>query len=381
MIVKPESLSIDQAKRIILHAQGLTKSNPFGNSSSSVAKAIEHLGYVQLDTISVVERAHHHVLTTRIPSYQAKWLDQAQWKHRTIFEYWSHAAAYLPMKDYRFAIPVMETFRQKKDNWPSSSKSDMRKVLERVRAEGPLMSRDFVSDHKGGSWWDWKPAKWALQRLFLEGNLMVSHRQGFQRIYDLPERILAVGVDTTPPTKKEFYRYLILTTLRAQGLSMPNEISHLRTTDAGIFKKVLDELREEKMICSVNVDSKKSYLCLVNNIDQKVRLPDKVTILSPFDNLVIWRKRLKDIFDFDYTLECYIPSHKRQYGYFCLPVLYKNDFLGRIDVKADRKTSTLQIKNEFWLNPSSKSKWIEEYRIALESFADFNKCENILFLK
>lgn len=374
MTLKPVSISTSRARSIILQAQGLTKSNPFGTSPASVTKAIEHLGYVQIDTISVVERAHHHVLFTRIPSYKREWLDKAQYGKRNIFEYWAHAAAYLPMKDYRFSIPVMNVFRNMKDRWPKTSKADMKKVLARIRAEGPLMSRNFESAHKGGGWWDWKPDKWALQRLFFEGDLMVSHREGFQRIYDLPERIISPGTDTTTPGEEEYYRYLITSTLNAQGLATRNEISHLRKTNAKVFEKVLSDLQEDNVIVPVNIEGSKSYYTLPSNLEKRIALQDKIIILSPFDNLIIWRKRIKELFNFDYTIECYIPAAKRVYGYFCLPVLYKNQFIGRIDLKADRKSGVLQIKKEYWeskLNSEVK----ELYREALEKFAAFNDCE------
>lgn len=377
MITKSLFISASRARKIILQAQGLTKTNPFGKSEVSVIKAVEHLGYVQLDTISVVERAHHHVLWSRIPAYEPSWLEKAQYKHRKIFEHWAHAAAYLPMKDYRFAIPVMEIFRSKQDRWPKTSDADMKKVLERVRNEGPLMSRDFQSDHKGGNWWDWKPPKWALQRLFLEGHLLVSHREGFQRVYDLPERIIPPDTVTVPPNQEEYYRYLIMNTLNAQGLATPNEISHLRKTDPKKFQIVLNELTEEKLITPVNVEKVKTYYTLPSFLNQKIQVANKVIILSPFDNLVIWRKRIKDIFNFDYTLECYVPSHKREFGYFCLPVLYRDQFMGRIDLKADRKNKTLQIKAEHWENNGGSMRNDKLYKEALKSFAAFNGCNKI----
>ncbi len=159
MAIAPQAISKKEARKIILAAQGLNKTSPFGSGPSSVSKAIDHLGYVQIDTISVVERAHHHVLWNRIPQYKAAWLDHAQLKTRSVFEYWSHAAAYLPMKDFRYSIPVMEAFRSKKDRWPKSQRGEMKKVMDRIRQEGAVMSRHFESNHKGGTWWDWKPAK------------------------------------------------------------------------------------------------------------------------------------------------------------------------------------------------------------------------------
>ncbi len=373
MTSKPLSISNSQARSIILHGQKLTKSKPFGTGPFSVIKAIEHLGYVQIDTISIVERAHHHVLFSRIPSYQPDWLEKAQYRHRKIFEYWSHAAAFLPMKDYRFSIPVMNVFRDMKDRWPKTSKADMKKVLSRIRSEGPLKSRNFESTHKGGSWWDWKPDKWALQRLFFEGDLMVSHREGFQRVYDIPERIIPEGTDTSTPSEEAYYRHLITTTLRAQGLAARNEISHLRKTNTKVFEKVLNDLQEENIIAPVTIEGSKPYFTLPSHLEQNIRIQERMTILSPFDNLIIWRKRIKEIFDFDYTIECYVPAPKRVFGYFCLPVLYKKQLLGRIDLKADRKSGILQIKKEYWESKFT-SDMKELYREALESFAEFNGC-------
>jgi len=373
----PIPLTTLQARRIILSSQGLTKSNSFGSGPNAVIKVVNQLGYVQIDTISVVERAHHHIIWSRLHDYDPEWLEKAQYKKREIFEYWAHAAAYLPMQDYRFSLPVMNLFRDKKDNWPKSSKAEVKKVLHRIREEGPLMSRHFESDHKGGTWWDWKPPKWALQRLFLEGDLMVSHREGFQRVYDLPERIIPANVNTTTPTLEEYYSYLITTTLRSQGLATRNEILHLRKTIPKKFDQVLHQLLEEKIIVPVQIEGKKSYFSLPDYIHQKIRLPEKIMLISPFDNIVIWRKRLKDIFDFDYTLECYLAPEKRTYGYFCLPVLYKDQFIGRIDVKADRKNGVLQIKKEFWNENHQSMGSNPLYKEAINSFAHFNHCESI----
>ncbi len=327
----------------------------------------------------MVEHAHHHIFWSRIPNYDPDWLEKAQYKRREIFEYWAHAAAYLPLKDYRFSIPVMTVFRDKKDRWPKTSKADMKKVLKRIREEGPLMSRHFESDHKGGNWWDWKPAKWALQRLFLEGHLMVSHREGFQRVYDLPERILPPDTNTIPPTLEEYYNYLIMTTLRAQGIAARNEIIHLRKTEPKKFEKVLNQLLEEQIILQVQVEGQKNYFTLPKYISQTIRLPERMLIISPFDNMIIWRKRLKEIFEFDYTLECYLPPDKRTYGYFCLPVLYKDQFIGRVDVKADRKNGSLQVKKEFWDSSYLSKQTKAEYHQALQAFEDFNGCGQVKF--
>ena len=375
MAIAPLPLTKKEARHIILAAHGFDKNRPYGAGASSVSQAIQHLGYVQIDTISVVERAHHHVLWSRIPDYDPEWLHQAQIKSRTVFEYWSHAAAYLPMQDFRYSIPVMESFRSKKDRWPKSQQRELDHVLERIRGEGPVMSRHFESDHKGGTWWDWKPEKWALQRLYQEGLLMVSHRDAFQRVYDLPENIIPSHVDTSTPDWREYYSYLILNTLHAQGIASRNELIHLRHIDQVKFDQVMDELLEERKIVPVKIEELKTMYTIAYYLDPSIKIPNRISILSPFDNLVIWRNRLKGIFDFDYTLECYLPAHKREYGYFCLPILMKDKFIGRMDVKANRQTKTMEVKKTYWEDKNFAIDADPLFEETLDRFAQFNQCD------
>jgi len=241
------------------------------------------------------------------------------------------------------------------------------------------MSRHFESDHKGGTWWDWKPAKWALQRLYLEGYLMVSHREGFQRVYDLPDRIIPAEIDTSTPDWRAYYSYLIFNTLKAQGIASRNELFHLRHIDHKKFDKVMDELMEEEKLFPLIIEGAKTMYTLPAYLEQSIRLADRVSILSPFDNSIIWRNRIKNIFDFDYTLECYLPAHKRQYGYFCLPILRKDEFLGRVDMKANRKTKELQVRKIFWNNKKQEADAKMLFEEALERFAAFNGCDKVKF--
>ena len=241
------------------------------------------------------------------------------------------------------------------------------------------MSRHFESDHKGGTWWDWKPAKWALQRLYLEGLLMVSHREGFQRVYDLPERIIPSDINTATPDWREYYTHLIRNTLSAQGIASRNELFHLRHIDHKKFDKVMDELTEAGDLIPLNVEDHKSFYALSSYLDQPIRIMDRISILSPFDNTIIWRNRIRKLFDFDYTLECYLPAQKRVYGYFCLPILKKDEFIGRVDVKANRKSSVLEVKKVFWTDPKIGSEVKPLFDEALERFAGFNQCDSIRF--
>ncbi|MEM7647038.1 MAG: crosslink repair DNA glycosylase YcaQ family protein, partial [Pseudomonadota bacterium] len=176
-----ESLSLKEAQKIILQSQLLT------GSRVTPIQAIEHLGYVQIDTISVIERAHHHVMWTRCPEYQPEDLAQLV-QDRKVFEYWSHAASYLPMKDYRFTLPMKKRFRSQENSWFPKNPQLMKSVLKRIKEEGPLRSIDFKRERasKTNGWWDWKPTKKALERLFMEGKLEITRREGFQKVYDLP---------------------------------------------------------------------------------------------------------------------------------------------------------------------------------------------------
>jgi uncharacterized protein YcaQ len=188
---KIESISPDDARTLAIERQFPSESSV----KKSLLAIIERLGYVQIDTISIVKRSHHHILWSRFPAYNQAMLDKMLEKDRSIFEYWSHAASYLPMKDYRFSLPRKRSYATRHKDWRSSNKKLIRLILDRIRAEGPLSSREFEGTSSGASgWWNHKPAKAALEFLFHSGDLMVSARKNFAKFYDLPERVLPADV-------------------------------------------------------------------------------------------------------------------------------------------------------------------------------------------
>ena len=370
---------ISKLRRIALDHQGLLKTEHFGRGKQATLRAIEHLGYVQIDTISVVERAHHHVLWTRVPNYQPKYLDQLV-RDRSLFEYWFHAAAWLPMRDYRFALPRMNQLDGDRNWFKTFDKKLNRQILERITAEGPLLARDFEDDRDGKKqWWDWKPAKQALEQLFMQGELMVSGREGFQKIYDLPERVLPDWVDTSCPTIEEFACYLIETILRAHGFASQKSITYLRKG-----KALRDAVDEELHRRIENGDLTKISIGDNNTVFIKPELLEsrapcsraQVKIMSPFDNAVIQRQRLREIFNFEYQIECYVPEAKRQFGYFCLPILYRDQFAGRIDCKAHRASEVLEIKSLF-IEKKLDDGFMPALKQALACFAHFNDCSQL----
>ncbi len=370
-------------RRIALHSQGLVGKQPFGRGAAAVLKAIRHLGYIQIDTISVVQRAHHHVLWTRVPGYRSSMLERLV-ANKQVFEYWFHAAAYLPMDDFRFVLPRMHAIKSGQKHWfRDTSEQLMREVVDRIRIEGPLMARDFSEPVEGKSgWWDWKPTKQALEQLFIQGDLMVVGREGFQKRYDLTERALPEGVDTRFPDDREQAIHLIDTSLRANGFASRKSFTYLRK-GAELRKAVTDELAarvDAKTLLALG-DSFDGYYAVPDILETSIpRIGKTVKLLSPFDNSVIQRERLDSVFDFDYQIECYVPAAKRNYGYFCLPVLYGDGFVGRIDCKAHRKESRLNVVS-LHMEIEPDEALLSALGDALQSFAAFNECDSIEFDK
>jgi len=354
-------LSIKQARALILKSQGLLNPN-LGKGKAATRRIIEHIGYVQIDTLSVAARAHHHTLWSRLPDYKENYLNELLEKDKSVFEYWSHAASYLPMSDYRFSLFVKKGYAEGKSHWFGQDKKMNKFVLDRIKAEGPLQSKDFewrgelaiaseTSRFKRkdpGNWYEWKPAKKALEQLFMEGKLMVAKRQGFQKVYDLTERVLPAKVNIDRPTEDEFSEYLIKKAIQANGIVEEKEVYYLRKGMKEPVNKVLKRMLKEGSVIEVQLETndKLRYITTAEQLKsiEKIKLENQIQILSPFDNVLIQRKRVVSLFDFDYQIECYVPEPKRKFGYFCLPVLHGDKFVARFDPKGDRASKVFYIK-------------------------------------
>ncbi|MBA3706706.1 MAG: winged helix-turn-helix domain-containing protein, partial [Bacteroidetes bacterium] len=327
--------------------------------------------------------SHNHILWSRMPSYKKSMLDELLERDKQIFEYWSHAAAYLPIKNFRYSLIRKKDYQKKYKEWCKANRKIISFVYDRIRAEGELQSKDFAhTGIRSSGWWDWKPAKEALDILFHQGHLMIARRKGFQKVYDLTERVLPGNIDTTFPSPDEFYRYLISTAINSHGIISEKEIVYLRKYDKKLFRKVINEYLESRKILKVNVEGfrDENYYTLENKIEISGRIKklSQMHILSPFDNLVIQRKRLSNIFKYDYILECYVPHHKRKFGYFCLPVLFGDKFIGKIDAKADRKAKLFIVKNIFLEKKIKMSRSLMlSFEKQLIDFAKFTGCEKI----
>lgn len=379
------TLTKSQARAIILHAAGLSKPAQFGKGKEAVYKLIEHLGFIQVDTNYIVERAHHHAIFARVPNYELTWLDELQAEGR-IFEFWCWASGFQPMHDFRFSLPVKESFLARRKPMTQTEANTLKRVLDRIAREGPLMARDFENDRvkKSTGWWDWRPSKVALERLHLEGTLISYRKPDFHKVYDLTDNVVPSSIDRTMPTAEEFARHAIWRALRSFGIAYGKEISFsVRYTSPNCVKSELQKMVDEGEILRVEVEGLKGSPLYMHPAyaKKKVTVSGDAFILSPFDVLNVFRHRLRDFFDFDYMVECFVPAPKRKYGYFALPILVGDTFVARMDSKADRKQSTYRIHNlhfeKLAINPTMLGKLVK----AIKAYADFNQCSKIVIEK
>jgi len=387
-------ISLKSARQAALNAQLLDKIPQFPDGKESVLQIIDTLGYVQIDTITAVQRAHHHTLWNRCPGYKLEMLHELQAKDKAVFEYWGHALSILPMSDYRFYLSCMESFHHPSGKWERDRLEKyghlMKPAYERIREEGALQCKDFetLPKPKSDQWTHPKPVKAALELLFWQGKLMISERRNNQRVYDITERVLPDNIDLSYPSEEELGEFLIRRALSAYGIAKTKEIvDHIHAAKREIIVKSLSDLTEAGEVIKVKLegDDKTDYYMLPDTLEktsQSDQQSKRVILLSPFDNLIIQRDRTKRLFGFDYALECYVPPAKRKYGYFVLPILWGDRIIGRLDPKVDRKKRTLIINN-LYFEPEfvDFEEFIPQYKTYLNDFAVFNDCDNMVIKK
>jgi uncharacterized protein len=344
------------ARRIWLRAQRLDARAPFGEGPLAVAAAVEHLGYVQIDTINVIERCHHHILWNRIPEYRRADLRQAQSADKSVFEYWTHALSYVPSKDLRFFIPAMKRHRREGHRWLSSVKpADLRKVMRLIRRDGALTIRDIDDDvlvDKEHLWASRKPSKRALQLAFYQGLLTISERNGMLKTYELMARHFGWDRPPKPATMRETIAYLLDRSLRAQGVISLDSICHLDAPSKAPVRRLIEARVRAGALVPVALEGagKQEHWAQPATLENSGEAAsDLVHILSPFDPLIIQRKRTHLIFDYEHRFEAYVPKEKRRFGYFALPVLAGVDTVAALDLKTDRKNRKLLVQKWSWL--------------------------------
>jgi uncharacterized protein YcaQ len=353
-------LSRTAARRIWLRAQRLDTPAPFGDGPAAVAAAVEHLGYVQIDTINVIERAHHHILYSRIPDYRRADLRHAQSVDRSVFEYWTHALSYVPAGDLRFFLPAMRQHRREGHKWFNSvTPADMRKVM-RLTRQGPLTIRDIDDDvlvDKEHLWQSRKPSKRALQLAFYTGMLTISERNGMLKTYDLMARHFGWDKPPKPASAREITAYLLDRALRSQGVVSLDSICHLDAPNKKPVRGLIEaRLRRGELVrVALEGAGKQEHWARPEALQPAGEGdPALVHILSPFDPLIIQRKRTELFFGYGHRFEAYVPKEKRLFGYFALPVLVDDEIVAAIDLKTDRPNKKLLIQKWSWVGNGAK---------------------------
>ncbi len=371
-------LTKPRAKALWLYTQGLHDSNYFGIGPEATTKAVEHLGYVQIDTINVIERCHHHILYSRIPDYRQEHLIQAQSQDKTVFEYWTHALAYVPTKDFRFFQPRMQRNIKSPHAWYESvKKEDLQKILKLIKKNGPISIRDIQDDvlvEKEHEWASRKPSKKVLQLAFNQGKLVISERVGMLKKYELFDRHFSWDKKPKPASENELNEYMLQRALRSQGLVSLDSICHLEPSRKPAMNALIQKRVAARTLVPVNLENagKSQHWSTPEFLESEIKINGElVHILSPFDPLIIQRKRLNLFFDYRHLFEAYIPKEKRVYGYFSLPVLIDDKIVAVLDLKTDRLNKKLLVQSWTWLPKQKSAKLKKMIEAKLHHFEAF----------
>ena len=348
----PLSLSQSEARHLALAAQGFTTGSG-APKPATVKKLIARLGVLQIDSVNALVRAHYLPLFSRLGDYPMDWLDQQAWssgRQRSLFEYWGHEASLLPMQLYpllrwrmRRAADGQGIYRQLVE-FGRAQQPLIRRVLQTVREEGALGAGSLGKrPQKAGPWWDWSAEKHALEWLFAAGAVTVASRRGFERLYDLPERVFPAAILDQPELDEaEAQRQLLLIAATALGVATEKDLRDYFRLDLADTRQRLAELAEAGELQPVQVEGwRQPGWC--RGEPRLTRGLKPSALLSPFDSLIWARERTERLFDFRYRLEIYTPAHKRVYGYYVLPFMFEGQLLGRVDLRAERANGLLAV--------------------------------------
>ncbi|PBB77686.1 cytoplasmic protein [Mesorhizobium sp. WSM3879] len=350
-----EKISLAAARRIALGAQGFTDARPAGTPDRRhLARVLSRTGLLQIDSVSAVVRAHYMPLYSRLGPYPLALLDNAAvTRKRTVFEYWAHEASFLPVETYPLMRWRMQRAEQGEEmylglaKWGRERKAMIEEIYGQVAQRGPIAASD-IEGHKGnGGWWGWSEAKHAFEWLFWAGRITTAYRRGFERYYDLPERVLPQAVlDLPVPSVEDAHRELLRISARAHGIATYGDLRDYFRLAPGDTKARIEELVEMGELLPVKVEGwdKPAYL------HKDARFPRRIearALLAPFDPVVFERTRTEKLFGFRYRIEIYTPAEKRQYGYYVLPFLLGDRIVARVDLRADRPAGVLRVHAAF----------------------------------
>lgn len=344
-------IDIRTARRIALAAQGFGKSRPTGSVDVRHFRGvISSVGLLQLDSVNVLERSHYLSVFSRLGSYDRPGLDRYTARSGELFEYWGHAASLLPTEDYPLFGWRMETMRP----WPRIKKLEQERpgyideVEREVRDRGPLTVSDLDDGGtRTGPWWGYGQGKIALEWLFARGRITARRGAQFIRVYDLTERVIPERIFRAKPLdKEEAYRELLLRGARHHGIGTAADLADYYRLNVPEAKPILVDLVAEGLLVEVQVDGWRN-LAYLHPDAVRPRRSRGTALLSPFDSLVWARDRTERLFGFHYRIEIYVPRPERVYGYYVLPFLLDGELVGRVDLKAHRDRSVLEVRSAF----------------------------------
>lgn len=351
-----QHLSLPQARLLHLAAQGLLTPPRRKAGLPDVLAAIRRMALLQIDTISVVARSPYLVLYSRLGPYDPAWLD-ATLASGALFEYWAHEACFVPREDYRLLRHRMLDPEQMgwkyPQRWLEQHRPAVEQLLQTIREHGAVRSADFKrSSGKGDGWWDWKPEKRHLEALFTLGQLMVKERRQFQRVYDVAERVRPDWDDARDlPSLEEAQCDMVRNSCRALGVVKAGWVADYYRLKRGKYDALLHQLADVGELIPVRIEGWQHDVFVHHSLQAELQQAaagqlksGHTAALSPFDPVVWDRKRVSELFGFDYRIECYTPAAKRRFGYFVLPLLNRGRLVGRMDAKAHRQQGIFEIK-------------------------------------
>ena len=381
------------ARRIFLGRQGLSDSPGAAMGNDGLLDLIRRIGFVQVDSISTVERAHNQILFSRNQTFRREHLRQLLEEDRALFEHWTHDASIIPMEFYPY---WKHRFRRGEEpmraRWTRWQGADFDKAFgetyDHIVEHGAVMARDIKhADHKSGGWWQWHPSKKALEFFWHTGELAISGRQNFQKIYDLSERVIPDGYPRAEVSETEFIDWACRNALDRLGFATHGEIAAFWDLISPDEAKAWvaanrDRLDEVEIECAGDARSRSGFAFTGLSPDPAdwPEPPGRIRVLSPFDPVLRDRNRAERLFGFRYRIEVFVPEARREYGYYVFPLLEGDRLIGRIDMKADRKASTLNVAR-LWLEPKVRASSGRRARLDAElaRVARFTGVEQVVY--
>ncbi len=375
-----EKLSLAEARRIALAAQGFGGPRPEKVTASRWLKTIDRLSLHQIDSVNVLVRAHYLPAFSRLGPYDRTLIDTAAWgsrKKRRLFEYWAHEASLLPLAVHPLLRWRMARAERGEVGWKGlrlfagERRAEAEALLNRIRNEGPGAASDFDEKRGRSGWWEWSDAKQALEWLFWAGRITTATRRGsFERVYDLTERVIPAETLALPtPEEREAHRALVERAAQALGVATTQELRDYFRLGPHDARQAIDSLVEAGVLEPVEVPGW-AHLAYLHRDARKPRRISARALLAPFDPLVWERSRTLRLFDFHYRIEIYTPAEKRQHGYYVLPFLLGDRLVARLDLKADRQGGRLLV-HAVHLEPHAPADAIDAITQELAALADW----------